>query len=786
MDPAIPIIVSVTRAQSFALLGILFDMNRMPITSSTDDRSRQLSSRPSGDALVVDAEDAPRLAEYRDMLIDHKWLIAGVIALALLLSLLYVVFATPIYRANLLIQIEDAPPESKSFLTGTTGLGDLKTTATGELQVLGSRMVLGAAVDQIGLQINAQPRYLPVVGARFARRADELSNPGFLGFGGYVTGNERIVVNRFNVSPSFEDTEEPFTITAQGDGRYTVTHDLLETPLNGVVGKPLQMKVGDGVLDIQIGELSGKPNAEFTVAVASRLRAIERLQDRLLMAEQGRLSNVVSVTLEDSDRTRLASTLNAIAEQYVRQNRERKSAEADKTLAFLNAQLPVFENQLKTSEDAYARFRNTNGTIDFDDEAKVWLKSTAELQANLLDLQQRRLDLERTHIADHPRVQTINQQISMTQAQMGALNKRMTSMPNVQRDALRLARDVQVNTAQYQSMQNNALQMRLLREGKIGNVRLLDTAVVSKVPVKPQKALIVALALVLGAMIGPALAIYRTRSKVGVQDPAEVSAQTGLELFAVIPQSAEQKILDGKKDKASSGKVLADLYPHSNSVEAMRGLRVGLKIAMGEARNNRILITGATPGIGKSFIASNFSMLLAQTGKRVLLVNADLRKDDELVDFGLQRAGGLSEVLDGKLPIEKAIHADVRPNLDVLTTGKLPRFPTDILESRSFSLLLDQLSERYDHLVIDTAPVLVAADAVVVAPSCGVVLLVARAEMTQMRELSESIRRLAQAGASVDGLLLNGLELGRRYSGTYGYKHGNYPREVAPYYLAAN
>ena len=720
------------------------------------------------------------------MLIDHKWLIAGVIALALLLSLLYVVFATPIYRANLLIQIEDAPPESKSFLTGTTGLGDLKTTATGELQVLGSRMVLGAAVDQIGLQINAQPRYLPVVGARFARRADELSNPGFLGFGGYVTGNERIVVNRFNVSPSFEDTEEPFTITAQGDGRYTVTHDLLETPLNGVVGKPLQMKVGDGVLDIQIGELSGKPNAEFTVAVASRLRAIERLQDRLLMAEQGRLSNVVSVTLEDSDRTRLASTLNAIAEQYVRQNRERKSAEADKTLAFLNAQLPVFENQLKTSEDAYARFRNTNGTIDFDDEAKVWLKSTAELQANLLDLQQRRLDLERTHIADHPRVQTINQQISVTQAQMGALNKRMTSMPNVQRDALRLARDVQVNTAQYQSMQNNALQMRLLREGKIGNVRLLDTAVVSKVPVKPQKALIVALALVLGAMIGPALAIYRTRSKVGVQDPAEVSAQTGLELFAVIPQSAEQKILDGKKDKASSGKVLADLYPHSNSVEAMRGLRVGLKIAMGEARNNRILITGATPGIGKSFIASNFSMLLAQTGKRVLLVNADLRKDDELVDFGLQRAGGLSEVLDGKLPIEKAIHADVRPNLDVLTTGKLPRFPTDILESRSFSLLLDQLSERYDHLVIDTAPVLVAADAVVVAPSCGVVLLVARAEMTQMRELSESIRRLAQAGASVDGLLLNGLELGRRYSGTYGYKHGHYPREVAPYSLAAN
>ena len=749
-------------------------MNRTPDSLQFDDRSRQLSSRPSGDSFVLDADDAPGLAEYRDMLLDHKWLIACVIAFALIVSLLYVMLATPIYRANLLIQIEDAPPESKSFLTGTTGLGDLKTTATGEMQILGSRLVLGAAVDQVGLQVNAQPRYLPIVGAKLGRRAEELSDPGVFGYGGYVTGNEQIVIDRFNVSPSFEDTEDPFTITAKGDGRYTVSHDLLDVPLEGVVGKPLQAKVGDGVLDIQIRELAGKPNAEFTVAVASRFRAIERLQDRLLMAEQGRLSNVVSVTLEDSDRARLAAVLNSIAEQYVRQNRERKSAEADKTLAFLNAQLPVFENQLKVSEDEYARFRNINGTIDFDDEAKVWLKTTAELQANLLELQQRRLDLERTHVADHPRIQTINQQISVTQSQMAALNKRMTAMPNVQRDALRLARDVQVNTAQYQSMQNNALQMRLLREGKIGNVRLLDTAVVSKVPVKPQKILIVALALVLGAMIGPALAIYKTRSKLGVRDPDEVAAQTGLELFAVIPQSAEQKTLDSNKDKKSAANVLADLYPHSNSIEAMRGLRVGLKIAMGEARNNRILVTGATAGIGKTFIASNFAMLLAQTDKRVLLINADLRKNSEFVEFGLKRAGGLSEVLSGTLPVDQAIHANVRANLDVLTTGKLPRFPTDVLESKAFVALLDKLSARYDHLIIDTAPVLVAADAVVVAPTCGVVLLIARAEISQIGELNESIRRMGQVGATVDGLLLNGLDASRRYNGSYGYRHGNY------------
>ena len=397
-------------------------MNQSIKSSILESRDRQAPAYRSGDVREIDSDDEPRLAEYRDILIDHRWPIAGVLAFMLVASLLYVILATPVYRANLLIQIEDSPPESKSFLTGTTGLGDLKTTATGELQILGSRMVLGAAVDQVGLQVNAQPRYLPVVGAWLARRADELSNPGFLGFGGHVSGNERIAVKRFRVPASMEDAEDPFIVTARGDGRYVVTHELLDAPLEGRVGASLQKKVEDGVIDIELTELTGKAGAQFKVTVASRLKAVERLQDRLVMAEQGRLSNVVNVSLEDGDRNRLAATLNAIADQYVRQNSDRKSAEADKTLAFLNTQLPIFEQQLKASEDAFARFRNANGTIDFDDESKVWLKSTAELQTTLLDLQQRRLEFERTMNSDHPKVATVNRQIAVVQAQMAALN----------------------------------------------------------------------------------------------------------------------------------------------------------------------------------------------------------------------------------------------------------------------------------------------------------------------------------------------------------------------------
>jgi tyrosine-protein kinase Etk/Wzc len=594
-----------------------------------------------------------------------------------------------------------------------------------------------------------------------------------MGLGGYVTGAERINVARFTVPASLEDTG-PFTITARGGGRYTVRHELLEAPLEGVVGQPLREKLPDGVLEIRLSELAGKPGAEFTVSVASRYRAIERLQERLQLSEQGRQSNVIGVTLEDSDRVRLAAVLNAIGEQYVRQNMERKSAEAEKTLAFLNAQLPIFQRQLQGAEDAFARFRNKNGTVDFDEEAKVWLKRTSDLQSSLLELEQRRREADVGFTGQSPRIQLLNKQIGAVQGELNALNARIAGMPNVQRDALRLERDVRVTGTLYQSMQNNVLQMRLVKEGKIGNVRLLDKAMVAKMPVKPQKSLVLAFALLLGVLVGPALAILRTRSRPGVHNPDEIEACTGLDVYAVVPHSPDQTLLDRSADKASSGTLLADAYPHSLPVEALRGLRVGLKPTMAEASNNRILITGATHGIGKSFIASNFAMLLAQSGKRVLLVDADLRKGDLDQQFGLRGEGGLSELVTGELGTQQAIHAQVRPNLDVLTTGKLPRMPADMLESQAFVQALDMLSSSYDLVIIDTAPLLVAADAVAVASECGVVLLVTRAEQSQLGELNQSIRRLAQADAPITGVLFNGMDFSRRYKGSHAYRPGGY------------
>ena len=731
------------------------------------------TSPPAPSAPRVE-DDEINVSEYLDILRDRKWLVAGVTAVVFAIGVAYAVMATPVYQSNLLIQVEDSAPDAKGFLGASSSLFDVKTPATGEIQILRSRFVLGNAVEKTRLYIDARPRYVPVIGTWLSRRAKELSDPGFLGMAGYVSGTEDIDVPKFNVPASMEDVTT-FVVTALGDGKYTLEQDDLDQPLTGTVGMPLVHKSERGTIELLVTKLDGKPGAQFLLSRASMLATIEDLQKRLQLSEQGKLSNVISVSLEDSNRERLTGILNEISAQYVYQNVERKAAEAEKSIEFLEQQLPTFKKQLEASEDLYTRFRNKNGTISFDEEAKGVLTQTVELQTRLLEAQQKRRELAAKYTDLNPRVQTIDGQIAAINREIGGLSSRVSRMPTVQQDALRLERDVRVNSELYKSLLDSFLQLRLVKEGKVGNVRLLDKAVASTVPVKPQKQVIAAISLALGLLSGIALAIARSLFMGGIRNPQEIEAHTGLDVFSVVPFTPEQYVLEKLIAVKTPGlQLLAHSHPDSAAIESLRSLRIALQFTTLEAGNNRVLITGATPGVGKSFISANFAAIMAGAGKRVLLIDADLRKGHIHQQFGTFREKGLSEVLAGLMSPEQAIRSEILPRLDLLTTGKLPANPGDMMMSDTLANLIETLSARYDIVIIDTPPVLVASDAVAVASYVGAVLLVARADLTQLGELNESAKRLAHGGKEVSGVLFNAMDMSRRHYGRYGYKYGGY------------
>lgn len=723
---------------------------------------------------LEEENDGFKLVEYLDILIDHRWFIAIVVAVALLLGMAYALFGQPMYETNVAVQVEDSGNSAGSFLgDAASSLLSVKTPAAGEIEIIKSRAILGQAVENTKLYISAQPRYAPIVGSWLARRATELSDPGFMGLSGYVTGAEAIMVPQFDVPADLEAKQ--FMLTLGPDNRYELLVPNVDTPLKGTVGTLLVANVPGGSLRLLVSSVSAKPGAQFQLARNSRQLALLSLQDNLKVVEKGKQSGVLDVSLKSPNPEKLTQLLNEIGRLYVRQNIERKAAEAEKTLGFLDTALPQFKKQLEQSEDLYNRYRNENGTVSLDDEAKNALAQTVDLQSKLLEAEQKRRELSARFTDKHPNLQTLDAQISAWRGQISAVDSRIRKMPLLQQNTVQMQRDIKVNTDLYVSLLNSSLQMRLAKEGKVGNVRLLDDAIVPEEPVWPKRPLIIALALLLGLAAGVVLAIVKNSLFGGIRNPSEIEMHTGLNVYSSIPLSPAQRMIDKNIESRAPGMhVLALQQSEDPAVESLRSLRTALQFAMLEAPNNRLLISGATPGVGKTFVSVNFAAITAASGKKVLLIDADLRKGRVHQFFSLSRSSGLSELIAGTLGFEKAIRSSILPNLDVMTTGMLPPNPAELLMSDSFSQILEKLSPDYDLVIIDTAPVLVAADTASVAPLAGSLLLVARAEKTHLGELNESVRRLAHAGCSANGVILNAMDLSRRHAGSSSYKYGGY------------
>ena len=721
--------------------------------------------------------DGINLAEYLDILIDNRWLVAAITVVAVLLGTAYALLGKPVYEANLAVQVEDSGNSAGSFLgDAASSLLSVKTPAAGEIEILRSRAILGKAVENTRLYISARPRYAPFVGTWLARRATGLSDPGFMGLSGYVTGTEKILVPRFDVPSDFEDKK--FTLTLGTDGQYELSNPDIDTPMKGRIGTLMEAKVPgmpNGSLSLMVTSIEARPGAQFVLVRSSTQLTLLALQDALKVVEKGKQSGVLDVSWKSPDAEKLTQLLNEVGRLYVRQNMERKAAEAEKTLGFLDGALPQFKKQLEQSEDIYNRYRNQNGTVSLDDEARNALAQTVDLQSKLLEAEQKRRELTSRFTNEHPNVQTLDAQVAAWKSALATVDARIRKMPELQQNTVRMQRDIKVNTDLYVSLLNSSLQMRLAKEGKVGNVRLLDEAIVPEEPVWPKKPLVIVLAAILGLAAGFGAAIARSSFFGGIRNPGEIESHTGLNVYSSVPLSAAQRTIDRNIENKAVGKhVLAHLQPEDPAVESLRSLRTALQFAMLEATNNRLLISGATPGVGKTFVSVNFAAISAATGKRVLLVDADLRKGRVSQFFSIPRSAGLSELIAGTLSLEQAIRPAVLPNLDIITTGVLPPNPAELLTSESFVQVLEKLSPLYDLVVIDTAPVLVAADTASVAPLASTLLLVARAEKTQLGELNETVRRLAHAGRSVNGVILNAIDLTRRHAGSGGYKYGAY------------
>ncbi|AXF24649.1 tyrosine protein kinase [Burkholderia pyrrocinia] len=707
-----------------------------------------------------------------DVLVSHRWLIACVTAACVGIGTLYAFLSHPQYQADILVQVEDSGDASaaKSLLGDVSSLFDVKSTAAAEAQILSSRLVVTRAVDDLRSYIVVGPKRFPVVGDFISRFNIGIARPGLLGIGGYAWGTERADLARFDVPQPLEG--DRFELTLLDAGRYRLSGSALPAAVTGRIGQPGRFATANGPIVIDVAGIDAHPGTRFTLVRQSRAETIDAFRHALDVQEKVKQSGVIVATLRGPDPQRVQAQLKAIADHYVRQHIERRSADAAQSLAFLNAQLPMLKKQLQKAEQRYTDMRNANGALDLTEEAKLILQQTADAKTRRLELQQKRDEMASRFAPGHPDMAALDAQIATLQRQQQAFDRQVRRLPDLEQDAVRLMLDVKVDTDLYTALLGNAQQLELVKAGRTGSVRLVDAPIVPEDPVRPKRPVVIAAAALFGLLFGTALAFARDFLLGGVGSADEIEQHLGVSVYATIPDSPDQRRIARQMAAHAPGPhLLSTLAPHDPAIESLRSLRTALRYAMQDASNNVLLLSGPAPGVGKSFVAANFAALLAANGTRVLLVDGDLRKGYLHEYFGVARERGFAELVSGMAEPQDVIHANVAPNLDFIATGALPPNPAEALVHQRVDASIGLLSARYDAVVIDSAPILAVTDAVVLGRRAGAVLLVARAGSTRLAELDEAARRLAHNGIAARGVLLNGVA---PHTGRYGARDGAY------------
>ncbi len=701
-----------------------------------------------------DLDDEIEFSDLVGILIENRWLIVAAVCLAFVIGAYKAFTAPPVYQADGLLQIEEKQSGGLSSLEAAYYFEQF-TPAITEMEIIRSRSVVGEVVDRLKLDINARPEFMPYIGEALARR---------------MPANERpsIRVDTLDLPESMRGRW--FKLVAGSDGAYTLYDADDEMITRGRVGEPA---MSNG-LTLFVSEMIGESGQVYWVSRSPRISAVRALQGSLSVRERGDWSGILELSVQGSDPRDVAAKVDAIADVYVKQNVERRSQEAESQLEFLEQQLPVIKSEMTRAEANLNSFRLEKGSIDLPMETQTVLQTIVSIEEQINQIRQEREKVMLAFTELHPTVVALDRQIAQLNIELEELNEQLLELPDTQQELVGLIREVEVNTNLYTSLLSTAQELRVVKAGTVGNVRVVDWAVVPTSPIKPNRMMILLMSVLVGGFVGVALAFARKALHSGVEDPDVVERQINIPVYAAIPHSDRQDRLfkDLKAEKLDRA-ILAVDTPDDPAIESLRSLRTALHFGMIDVKNKCVMVAGPSPGVGKSFISANLATVLAGDDSQVLLIDGDLRRGHLHEYLGLGRENGLSEFISGEAPIGDVLHETAVPGLTLIPTGALPPNPAELLLHKRFTNCLSELSPRFDHIIIDSPPVLAVTDASIIGQMAGGTLLVLKSGAHPMREIEQSVKRLQQADVNLRGLLFNDItSKSRRYgAGKYHYHY---------------
>ncbi|WP_180103660.1 polysaccharide biosynthesis tyrosine autokinase [Acinetobacter sp. YH12134] len=709
----------------------------------------------------TNTEDTIDLKELFFSLIAQWKLIALCVILSLVCALLYLRTTPDTYQVDALVQVEENKGASAALLGDLSNMIEQKSPAQAEIEILKSRLVLGTVIDRLNLNIRIHGTE-DSFWSRLLNKHEydsEYSGKSVL----FKDNQKSFDVRSFEIPDYYRDKN---LLLSFAEGQYRLTDSATEqvvfsAPLN----QTSQLQSEYGLWKVGIYSQDSF-DSTYLIQKQSLPAAVRSLLADYSVAEKGKMTGVLGLNYQGTDKQHITQVLNAILAAYSQQNIERRSAETAQTLKFLEDQLPELKQQLDVAEREFNRFRQQYNTVDVTKESELYLTQSVTLETQKAELEQKVAEASAKYTAEHPIMQQMNAQLTAINKKINELDGTLRRLPELQRQYLQLFREVEVKQQLYTGLLNSYQQLRIAKAGEIGNVRIVDTAVEPIEPIKPKKLQILILSIFLGGFLGTLLALLRNMLRSGVKDSTQIENELDLPVYATVPRSPVQESRIKLLKKKKNIPILAVKHNDDIAIESLRSMRTAIHFALSSAKNNIIMVSGPAPEVGKSFISTNLATILAQSQKRVLIIDADLRRGYLHKYFNQQAQPGLADYLNGQTELSQVIKATEVSGLDVIARGKSPANPSELLSTTQFATMLNQLSEQYDHILIDTPPILAVTDGIIISQHAGVNLVIARYAKTQMKELELTINRFEQAGVKVNGIILNDIQ---RSSAGYGY-----------------
>jgi len=701
-------------------------------------------------------EPQPSLGAYWQILLRRRWTIVSVVAILTTLVAIASFKMKPVYRSTAAVEVDSETPQIQTLNDSNQQFPMDQDFLRTQIQVLKTDNLAWRTVEQ--LRLGENPSFSP------PEKTDK-NDPNYpehrkmqliREFQGHL-GVELVLGSRM-IEVSFESTDPALAAR--------VANSLVDNYLDyNFREKYDATRQASGRMEEQLDELKAKvEKSQQELVDYQRQHAIVDVNDKQSVVEQrlGELST--QLTTAQSDRIEKEALYT-----QVQSNPEKVASLAQNEL------LQRLEEQQAGLKKEYVEALTQYGPAF----PKVMrLQKQVDEYQSMIDKERNRVvdRLRRDYASAVTRESLLTQAVSRQKGELGEFNKLL-----VQQNILK--GDFETNQKLYERLLEHLKDATVSAGLKSTNIHLVDSALLPTAPVRPQKLRNIVLALFAGLLLGGALAFVQDSFDHSIKSPEEVEVLLSVPALAIIPakQSLGRQLrqLGNGNDKllaATNGNLELEVLNHTTSAlaESFRALRTSMLLSMALRPPQTVLVTSSNAGEGKTTIAVNLALALAQQQGEVLLIDCDLRKPGVARALSLHNEIGLSTVLTGRDTLEASLQTfNGLPNLWALTTGPLPPNPAELLSSERMGEILRELQQRFRHIVIDSPPLLMVTDATILSSSADGVILVVEAGLTPRKAVVRACRVLHGAGAKILGVALNKVDW--RFDGYYGsYYYGGY------------